>query len=212
MTTFQITWIALAALLLIACLLIGIWINGRPLGVLIDGRGKMSLSRLQLVLWNWLLISSFLALAVTFVSMNIEMTPQLWALMGISVGSAAGSVIVKGTKASQQPAPTVSEGAMSVSHRGLLTINTDVRQAQLTDLFSGEELTDCGSVDISKVQMFFFTMAAVVGYAIVLWAFPFRLCDGKFQFPEISSSLVTLLGISHAGYLTIKAAPKTPAA
>jgi hypothetical protein len=59
--------------------------------------------------------------------------------------------------------------------------------------------------------MFFFTLATVVGYAMILWSYDFKPEDaGVVQFPKFSASLVTLLLISHTGYLTVKAAPKTP--
>ena len=210
MSDFQIAWVVLLVVLLAAFLRLGVWINKRPLGILIDARCKMSLSRLQVVLWSWLLISAFFAAAVTFTTMNIEMDAQIWALMGISVGSAAGSVIVKGTKANKQPAEAVPEAQRAMSRQGVLPMNAESKQANLGDLFKGEELADYAHVDIAKVQMFFFTLATVLGYAAVLWTFPFEVQEGVLKFPELSSSLVTLLGISHAGYLTVKAAPKTP--
>jgi hypothetical protein len=210
LTTFQITWIALLLLVLIALLLTGTWINGRALGVLVDPGNRMSLSRLQLILWTWLLLSALSALALTFTSMSIYVPPQVWALMGISVGSTAASVIVKGTKANQEPAPALLQGLPAISRRGLLRTNPAVKDASLADLFSGDELTDAGYVDIAKVQMFFFTVATVLGYAYALWHFPFGSDHAPLVFPDLSESLVVLLGISHAGYLTVKAAPKTP--
>ena len=91
----MIGWWAISGVLIAGVMLaLGISINGRFLGVLIDSRGKMSLSRLQLVLCTWLLFSCFFPIALARKTMNIEMDEQLWALMGISLASAAGSTLI----------------------------------------------------------------------------------------------------------------------
>lgn len=201
-------WLITALVVLVIMVIIGFKINGRLLGVLVDSRCKMSLSRFQLVLWTWLFVSSFFAIAWARKTMNVDMDPELWALMGISVASAAGSVIIKGTKGAMEP-----KSATSVDRRGLLIINKEQKKASLLDMFKGEEITDHEYVDISKVQMFFFTAAAWLGYVGILWTAALSPnAEGLVKFPALSASLVTLIGISHAGYLTIKAAPKTPTA
>jgi hypothetical protein len=133
----------------------------------------------------------------------------VWALMGISIGSTAGAVIVNGTKANQNPAASMIHSAAATNRRGLLATNSLPSAARWSDLFKGDELVDCSSVDISKVQMFFFTVAVLYAYTGTLWSLT-PATDGSVAFPNLSTSLVTLLGISHAGYLTVKAAPKTP--
>ena len=140
--TFETAWLV-SAIVIVGCFAgLGVWISRHPLGILIDGRNKMSLSRLQLVLWTVLLISAFTAVALVFQTSDITLPQEVWALMGISVGSTAGSVIVKGTKDS------------------VLDTNEDMKGASLKDLFKGEEHgADCQHVDITKVQMFFFTAA-----------------------------------------------------
>lgn len=210
---FAIIWGLTALLVLIVMLYTGTAITGRPFGILIDSRAKMSLSRLQLVLWTWLFVSSFFAIAIRERTMGIVMAPELWALMGISIGSAAGAVIVKGTKEAKQPAATVAAQARAATRRGLMAVNSDATAAKLSDMFKGEEVTDADYVDISKLQMFFFTLAAWFGYIWVLWSAKLAVNhEGLVVMPELSTSLVTLIAISHAGYLTIKSAPKTPVA
>jgi hypothetical protein len=213
MENFHSDWVVALLVLGFAFVGIGVWINGQKLGLLVDARNKMSLSRLQLVLWSWLLISAFAAVAYARQTMNIDMPQEIWALMGISMGSAAGSVIVKGSKSKQQPSANANIAA-GVTHVGLLVTHAAPADASLKDLFSGEEVADQKYVDIAKVQMFFFTLATVMGYALILWDAPLIVdkVNQHLQFPVLSTSLVTLLGISHAGYLTVKAAPKTPTA
>ena len=82
-----------------------------------------------------------------------------------------------------------------------------------SDLFQGDEIGDYYLVDLSKVQMFFFTVAIVVSYAAALAGI---LNDQAalmnplgVDFPSFSSSLNALLAISHAGYLTVKSVDHT---
>jgi hypothetical protein len=205
-------WVITGAAVLVILFIIGIMVNGRFFGVLIDSRCKMSLSRFQLSLWTWLLVSSFFAIAWTRKTMNIDMAPEIWALMGISVGSAAGAVMIKGTKEAKEPdSSKVGRAAIDQNRLGLLQTNLNPKDASFSDMFKGEELTDSAYVDISKVQMFFFTIAALIGYARVLWMTTISPdAEGVIMFPMLSTSIVTLIGISHAGYLTVKSAPKTP--
>lgn len=209
----MIGWWAVTGLVLAGVMLaLGVKINGRFLGVLIDSRGKMSLSRLQLVSWTWLLVSCFFAIALARRTTNIEMDEQLWALMGISLASAAGSTLIKGAKEAREPdSNVVNASTVSLVRRGLIQVNSSPKAASFLDMFKGEEIADYSYVDIAKVQMFFFTIAAWAGYAASLWVFSFVPGEtGTISFPIFSTSLVTLIGISHAGYLTVKSAPKTP--
>src|SRR4051812_17170284 len=112
--------------------------------------------------------------------------------MGISLGSTAAGVIVNGTKANQEPAATALRSIPAEQRRGVLTMNPAWGEAKLSDLFTGDELTNKNVVDISKLQMFFFTIAAVYGYAMILWKSSFPSKDGAaVNFPDISTSLVT---------------------
>jgi hypothetical protein len=207
--TFRGVWLGLAVVLLIVFMLLGVGIANRPEGILIDSRGRFSLSRLQLVLWTLLLISALGAAAYTFSTADIRVPNEVLALMGISMGSTAGAVIVKGTKANQDPAASVTQNTFATMRRGVLATNATPAAARWSDLFMGEELINQNYVDLSKVQMFFFTLAVLLAYAGVLWNLT-GTPGSALAFPALSSSMVTLLGISHAGYLTIKAAPKTP--
>jgi len=130
-------WFGCAVVIVVLLMLIGGLIKQHWLGILIDPRNKLSLSRLQMVLWTVLIVSAFSAVALQSGNFGICMDPELWVLMAISTGSAAGAVIIKSTKAGQEPD----------------------------------------------------TSASAV---------------------KAATALVTLIGISHAGYLTVKAAPHTP--
>ena len=217
------SWIVIAIILVFVEILIGYGARKHWLGILIDSRNRFSLSRLQIVLWSTVLISAFFSVLLQVNSTEIYIPPEVWALMGISTGSAAGAVMIKGTKAQQQPTgdavqkqadrsgKTVAEVAQSL--RGLLPT---ANKPRFSDLFTGEEMSDQTTVDIGKVQMFFFTFVAVIGYVTALHGNSLAVSpDGLKEhycayFPALSTSLLTLIGISHVGYLTVKATPKTP--
>jgi len=94
---------------------------------------------------------------------------------------------------------------------GLLHVNDSIQDARWSDMVSGEKIQDYQYVDIAKVQMFFITILVVFSYGALIWA---EMTSSGAQvllgalpqisLPAFSASLVALLGISHAGYLTTK--------
>jgi hypothetical protein len=220
-------WISCASVMAVVFFLVGAIIAHHPLGILVDPRNKLSLSRLQLALWTLLILSAFTAVALQTGRMDIHLDPEVWSLMGISTASAAGATIIKSTKAGQDPNPTVVAQIATLAPStpdapAPLGVLATSKKPRFSDLFKGEEVVDSKYVDISKVQMFFFTIASISGYATALAHCNFTqvpaaaaqgIANGyTLFFPPVSAALVTLIGISHAGYLTVKAAPHTPTA
>jgi hypothetical protein len=75
-------------------------------------------------------------------------------------------------------------------------------------LVRGEETGNAASLDLGKLQNLFFTVALLIAYAANLRGTLTVADTGAFAgLPELSEGLVSLLGISHAGYLTYKAVP-----
>src|SRR5690242_9175502 len=76
-------------------------------GVLIDERNRLSLSRLQMVLWTIIVLSGFLIAALWNISrgvdapLEINVPKELWLLMGISVTSLVGSPLILSTKTAE---------------------------------------------------------------------------------------------------------------
>ncbi len=90
---------------------------------------------------------------------------------------------------------------------GVMVRKKSWRNANLADLFTGEEVDNFGYVDMAKVQNFFFTVIAIVSYAVMLgvaMAAAGTDVAGFFVFPDPTESLLAILGISHAGYLVDK--------
>jgi hypothetical protein len=100
--------------------------------------------------------------------------------------------------------PSVENAQDSV---GVMVRKTSWREASFADVFTGEEVSTFGYVDMAKVQNFFFTVIAVIAYAVMLGGFMAaagKQVAGFFVFPDLTESLLAILGISHAGYLVDK--------
>jgi hypothetical protein len=218
-------WIFIAVVMAIYFLFLGRWISGRPLGVLVNERNLMSLSRFQMVAWTVLLLSAFLAIALKrlyvlsvnphALPINIAMDWHLWALMGISATSLVGTPLILSTKSTQDPAPKAVDKAASALNEtvaeiqknsvGTLYSNKSIVDASLVDMFQGDEIGNTAYVDISKVQMFYFTIVAIVAYSYAVYSSMNSIyAQEGFTMPRPSDALIVLLGISHATYLTSK--------
>jgi len=111
-------------------------------------------------------------------------------------------------------AQTQAENRLAASE-GLLHKNSDPAQARWSDLFRAEEIgVNFKLLDISKVQMFFFTVALISAYAFALAALlqdanaihnPFWV-----DLPPFSTTMNVLLAISHGTYLSVKTVDRTP--
>ena len=195
------------------------------MGILINERNLISLSRFQMVSWTVLLLSAFLAIALKrlhilspnehALPLNISMDWRLWALMGISATSLVGSPLILSSKTTQTPDPKIVDKAakalnepvsnIEANSQGKLYSNEHINDASLTDMFQGDEIGNTAYVDVSKVQMFYFTLVAIVAYSYALYSGMAHIYPQEgFAMPVPSDALVALLGISHAAYLTSK--------
>lgn len=222
-------WIINMLLLMAFAVIAGHVITGVWRGVLIDSRNKISLSRLQMILWTVMILSGFLIAVLinlrrTENPLSITLDKQLWALMGISTTSLVGSPLIKSSKKGEKEnrAETNRSKAIMAEHgiettnvmaQGKILVNATPEDARWTDIFKGEESGNGASLDLAKIQMFFFTLVTWSVYAISLGNhFMNNLGQNQWisSFPDVNGSMVALLGISHAGYLANKAVPHTP--
>jgi hypothetical protein len=101
-------WLAAAVLILLLAIGLGLAINGRLDGILIDTRGRYSLTQLQVVLWTLtvfsLIAGAFFGRWQHHVSdpLNFTIPSQLWGVLGISVGSTVLSMSMKATNDSMR--------------------------------------------------------------------------------------------------------------
>ena len=218
-------WFVVAASMIVFLLFLGRWISGRPLGVLINERNLISLSRFQMVSWTVLLLSAFFTIALhrlhalAFVSgakpLDIAMDWRLYALMGISATSLVGTPLLLNSKTAEpSDQKTVNKAAFALNEpaaqieansQGKLYSNSKISDASITDMFQGDEVGNTAYVDVSKLQMFYFTVIAVIAYTYAIYAAMGTISTpAKFDMPVPPDALVALLGISHAAYLTSK--------
>lgn len=195
------TWIWLAALgFLLGCALaVGRVVTGDWRGVLVDTRNKLSLARLQLLLWTGFVLSAWLAAVLGNIVAGssdplVVAVPQgLWAAMGVSTASLAAVPYVL----NRQP--------------GKLARNARASAASWRDLVTDEVDGFDNRVDLGKLQMMLVTGVLLLAYAVALAD---RLRSGTavvHSLPSVNDAFVILLGISHAGYLAKKSAPRAGA-
>ncbi len=205
-----VLWIVVLILMSAFALVIGFVINRRWMGILIDGRNKVSLSRFQIIIWLILIASAFLAVGLSNLhislstsnlhtslstplnALSITVPAELLALLGVTATSLVGTPFILRVKSRQHEIHT----------------KDDPRTATWSDMFKGDDQSNFDSVDLSKVQMFYITIILVLVYGAALAAmFIENTSNAIFAFPALSATMVTLLGISNAGYLGYKAVP-----
>ncbi|HEV7660610.1 MAG TPA: hypothetical protein VGO55_12285 [Allosphingosinicella sp.] len=202
-----LAWLITMAMVVLLCGCIGKAIAGCWDGVLVDGRNRVSLSRLQMLAWTLLVLSALITAVASNLglpdnsqALAIVISDELLAAMGIAAVSLAASPAVLALKGSD-PATGIS----------LAAYHDDQDDASWLDIFRGDDPAEANRPDLSKIQQFLITLALVGGYGVLIGDM-FRNLGGSFwSFPALDPKFVWLLGISHAGYLTYKAAPK-PAA
>ena len=218
-----LAWLSTFLLLWIFLLIAGNGVMGVWRGLVIDQRNVMSLSRMQMAMWTVIVVSGYLTgvLWNIFVGLEnplaISIPAQVWGLLGIGTASLVGTPLILSTKKEKTPRkeemdafkeadiPKKSRGQMGTLYR-----NQDIKDAEWADIVTGDEVGNAAYLDLSKVQMFFFTLIIGFAYcAALVHAFGAPNAEGIDAFPYLDESMVALLGISHAGYLAVKSSPHT---
>ena len=215
-------WIWILILMTTFAVLNGHGITGALWGVLIDSRNKMSLSRLQMLAWTLVVLSGLVTAILWNVRrtdstspLDITIPSQLWVLLGISTASAVGAPAILGSKQDKEADPTESEKTSKKLQQqvnvtpeqdsSVVVRNEDIKDARFSDLLKGDEVGDAYSLDLGKLQMFFFTFVLVSGYGAAIYAM-FEQGGQITSLPSVQEGVNVLLGISHTGYLASKAA------
>lgn len=201
-------WLVTIVMTALLCACIGKAIAGQWHGLLIDGRNRVALSRLQMFLWTLLIlsalitaVSSNLGLADNSLALSLDIPDPLLAAMGIAAASLAATPALLTLKA-----PDPDTGASALAGH----VESD--EASWLDMFRGDEVDDADRPDLSKIQQFLITLALVGGYAVLIGDQFRDLAAGALfaSFPPLDDKFIWLLGISHASYLAYKAVPKPP--
>ena len=218
------SWLTFMSLLTMLVLLIGYGVTGLWLGGLIDSRNKVSLSRFQMLLWTILILSSFLSAVLSNIEQGaveplaIGIPAELWLLMGINTVSLIGSPLILNAKKRRSADETEKSHALEMLARqavdisrvmihGQVVLNQTPEAARLSDMFRGSETGNAGQLDIGKLQMFLFTLILFLAYSTTLASLLSQGTTVIQQLPAPDSGMLTLLGISHTGYLVNKALP-----
>lgn len=202
--------------------IIGLW-----RGMAIDERNVISLSRTQMAIWTVIVLSAYLTGALWNVHVGAEnplairIPMEVWGLLGISTVSLVGTPLILSPKKDKEPTPRELKKAAAqlekegITHKtydrtGAVYRNANPSDAEWADIVTGDEVGDAAHLDLSKVQMLFFTVIIAFAYCV---AIGYSLIEpgaaGMDHLPEFSTSLLALLGISHGGYLTSKSIPHT---
>ena len=206
-------WVAIAGLMVGFIVIIGKCINGRATGILIDERKVMSLSRFQITIWTVIIVSAYFTIASARIYAGVEdplaiaIDWRLWALLGISSTSLVGTPLILDSKKRKKMdvkkiGKLRSEINADENVEGIVFVNKQFTDARFSDMFEGDEAGNENHVDMSKVQMFFFTIIVALSYVVLL----FNILDTSVptSLPILPEGLIALLTISHGAYLTNK--------
>jgi len=207
----QITFLIALALLILEFGLIGRALRNRWIGILVDSRNVMSLSRLQMCGWTLLVLSALLVGAAfnvplhTPVDVGVSTPPELIAAMGISAASLAASPALLSLKTGQTPTDTTLQ---TQSRSGAVATNVTIQDASWTDMITGDEVGNAATADLGKIQQLLVTLLLLGIYGVMVW-YAFAGKDFVPNLPVLDQKFIWLLGVSHASYLAYKAAPHT---
>ena len=214
-------WILMAGFMSIL-LITGHGVTGSMKGAFVDNRNTLSLSRFQMMAWTILILSALCAAAFWNIKvgdpnpLNIGLKEELWLLMGISTASLVGSpLILNGKKALAPDRAEMSKtfellkqqgyDTDKLDNQGHLIVNAAPHHARWSDLFTGEETGNFAHLDLARLQMFFFTLVALLVYGAALLSKLGTTSGAITELPTLTYGLLALIGISHTGYLTAKA-------
>jgi hypothetical protein len=220
MTVIQVSWLVFGAVLLSMTIAMGWAFTGHPLGVLIDSRGRYSLTHLQIAIWSIVVLSLILGVFVgrwtARVPNPLEFTipAEVLALMGISLGSTVLTTAVKAGNDSRRPesiAASMDNRSGMKGGMGRSTVVDDGEafdeewEPRLRQIFLLEEGSYANKVvDVSKYQQFIITIVLAVAYTGLAFKAVGVDAATVTALPALGSTLLLLLAASHGAYIAGK--------
>jgi hypothetical protein len=230
-----------AVAVLVAAILVGFFKGRGAFGVLVDTRGKYSLSRLQILLWTALVIGGYVGFAAPQKGF-VNIPADVLGLLGIALGSTVVSTAIKANQVlnGQTESEGKREQAIAASAQNEMLrllgiaqpelLSSDEKSALLAhlsaeecaelnrqvaaqrkptfmDLFTQEQVGTEHLIDIGKLQMFAWTAVALAIYGAMLVEKLTLSVDEVRQLtelPNVTGTILTLMGISQAAYLGMK--------
>ncbi|NUU41566.1 hypothetical protein [Tardiphaga robiniae] len=228
---------------------LGRGVTGSPLGALISPNGRYSLALAQVTFWTILILTSVMAIAIFNGGLVSELVryfakatsfpdaavkgffpyiPEgIWAVLGISFGTTAVSVLfksIKGDVSDSSPSAIAEGRSQQIGGVGFLKspiAGADpAHRGSIADWFLGEEEANKDKIDISRVQMVLITAGLLVTYGNAIFAAVRDLAPQEIilaiqnvqilisTLPPVGASMAIMLAVSHATYLLSKAADK----
>jgi len=139
---------------------------------------RYSLSRLQIYIWTFWVVIAFVQVA--FVTVTFPAIPtNVAVLLGIN-------------------------GFTSVLSTAMTdTAKLKINKADNPDFFRDIFLDKEGTLDLSRTQMFVWTLIILVTHMVIFWNWSL---SGKHLIPEVDGGLLILMGVSNGAYLGVKVA------
>ena len=168
-------------------------------GILVDRRGRFSLTHFQLVAWTIVIVSLMSGVFWGRLidgsddPLGFSIPGEVLGLIGISLGSSVAAVVVKSAKDAMAPERIAASNARDVPH--------------FSQMFLVEEGAYADQViDIAKFQNFVITLVLLVAYvALAIDSIDDAGSAAELtELPSFSGTFLTLLGISHATYVAGK--------
>ncbi len=216
------------ALLFLLTALIGQGVTGLWSGVLIDERNRLSLERLQIILWTDVVLAGFYVAVMSNLTsgaknaLAVTVPREVWVLMGIGMTSMTASPLIRSTKENREANPEqlrqtmstlarqrgVADVSSQMTNRGQVMVNLRPQNASLSDFFTGQEVGNAAHLEMGQIQLFYFTVILIITYASAIGQM--LLESGPIHaLPAPDDGLLALLGISHLGFLTLQAIPRS---
>ena len=218
---------------LIGCLgllvVAGSEVRGRVWGAFIDERNRYSLSRMQMLLWAVLILSSFYVVFIFNVLRDApaplelkDLDLNVFALMGLSITSFIAAPAALSRKATQSASSNELEQSgkslvQSQALTGLPTANGRIlvkensKDARFADLIRGEDVATATVIDVARTQMLLITAICMVVYGTSVGRSLLLGNAHLQQLPKLGEALLLLILVSHTGYIAGKFVPATTA-
>ncbi len=200
MTGTYLAWGIAAIVMVTLAVLIGVVITHHPLGLLIDSRGRYSLTQTQLTLWTITILSLVVGVFIgRWVAGTAPLTFDIPGTVLGAMGIAVGSTVA----ATAQNAANDKQNGASVAASAPI----DGWRPRLSQIFLVEQGPYADQViDLTKFQNFVITVVVLLAYiSLTVSALSHAGTPDHFtSLPDLSGALLVLLGISHGGYLAGK--------
>ncbi|KQM36447.1 hypothetical protein [Sphingomonas sp. Leaf10] len=214
-------WLFAVGSLVVIAGVVGMGFWGSVLGALIDSRNRLSLSRLQLMAWTILVLSLFgitspFLIGASEGAVSLPQYPwEIWALLGISIGTPPLSGLILVSKSGQAPQPNAERSIRDdpdATNVGRVEVNLDPNGWSFLDFFRGEEVSNRDEIDISRFQYFVITIILLMVFIGLIGTELWSLQAGQDwaiwaktkSYPTLNETFIGLLALSHGGYLGMK--------